>query len=69
VARSKSSFRQRDLTRAAKALRAADIPIERIEITDGKLVIIPADGTPAADANLFELEAARLRKQPKGDAA
>jgi hypothetical protein len=67
MARSKSNFRQRDITRAIKAARAAGVAEPRIEIVDGKIIIITAE-QEKADANLFELEAARLRKQ-HGNAA
>jgi hypothetical protein len=67
MARSKSTFKQRDITRAIKAARAAGVADPRIEIVDGKIIII-TDQTTKADANLFELEAARLRKL-QGDAA
>jgi hypothetical protein len=35
-------FKERDVTRAAKAIRAAGLDIERVEITkDGTIVVIP----------------------------
>ncbi len=35
-------FKERDVTRAAKAIRAAGLDIERVEITkDGAIIIFP----------------------------
>ena len=49
MARSKCAFRQRDVTRAIKAARAADVDIARIEILDGKIVIIPNNSADPDD--------------------
>ena len=39
-------FRQRELTRAIKAMQAAKVEVERIEIApDGKIIIVPKGGT------------------------
>jgi hypothetical protein len=47
MARSKSSFRQRDITRAIKAARAAGVTDPRIEISvDGKIIIITKESEP-----------------------
>jgi hypothetical protein len=46
VARAPSTFRQQDVTRAVKAVSAAGVHIDRIEIDkSGKIVIITADPT------------------------
>lgn len=38
-------FRQRELTRAIRAIRVAGLDVERIEIDrDGKIVIVPKGG-------------------------
>jgi hypothetical protein len=39
--RQQSTFRQSDLTRAVKALRAAGLGIKRAEITKDKIVLVP----------------------------
>jgi hypothetical protein len=41
-------FRQRELTRAVKAMQAAGVEIERIEIDqrDGRIIIVPKGGKP-----------------------
>jgi hypothetical protein len=41
-------FRQRELVRAVKAMTAAGVEIERIEIdqNDGKIVIVPKGNKP-----------------------
>jgi hypothetical protein len=50
VARAPSTFRQQDVTRAAKAVTAAGVHIARIEIDKaGKIVIITADPTNRSD--------------------
>ena len=39
-------FRQRELTRAVRAMQAAGLEIERVEIgQDGKIIIVPKGGT------------------------
>ena len=40
-------FRQRELTRAVRAMQAAGLEIERVEIgQDGKIIIVPKGGKP-----------------------
>jgi hypothetical protein len=46
MARAPSTFRQQDVTRAAKAVTAAGVHIARVEIDKtGKITIITADAT------------------------
>lgn len=45
-----AQFRQRDLIRAIKAAKTAGMDIARVEIVDGKIVIIP--GQPEAMSDL-----------------
>jgi len=46
MARTPSTFRQADLTKAVRAVRAAGVHIARVEIDKtGKIVIITADPT------------------------
>jgi hypothetical protein len=53
MARDPLTFRQRDVTAAIKAVKAAGYSVARIEIDrDGKIVIVPAiasGGEPVAD--------------------
>jgi hypothetical protein len=43
-------FRQRDVTRAVKAARAAGVEIARIEIhSDGKIIVVARNATDIAD--------------------
>ena len=47
-----SAFKQADLTRAAKAMTAAGVDVERYEIDrEGKIVIIPRGASSATGAN------------------
>lgn len=44
------SFRQRDLTRAIKAMRSAGLNVERIEVDkDGKIIVVSAKAETPAD--------------------
>ncbi len=43
MSREKSAFRERDVTRAAKAIAKAGLPVARVEIDkEGKIVVIVA---------------------------
>jgi hypothetical protein len=62
VARSRSTFRQGDVTRAVKAIAAAGIGIARVEIgKDGKIVLVMLQAAAAPqdelDRELTEFEA------------
>ena len=49
MSRGRHTFRQRDLTRALKSMRAAGVPIERIGFDEhGRPVISAAPGTSEA---------------------
>ena len=63
MSRAPSTFLQQDVTRAVKALRAAGVNIVRVEVTkDGKIVIVTAEGQPAAQDDLDrELEEFHVR--------
>lgn len=57
--RERLTFRQRDLTAAIKAVKAAGDRIARIEIDrGGKIVVIPAGEAQAADAGENEWDKA-----------
>jgi hypothetical protein len=51
MARTPSTFRQQDVTRAVKAVTAAGVNIARVEIDkSGKIVIVTADKAPSRRA-------------------
>lgn len=47
----KSTFRKIDVTRAVQAVRAGGITVGRVEIENGKIVVVSATETAPADAN------------------
>jgi len=50
-----SIFKKTDVTRAAKAVRAAGIEIARVEIEkDGKIIIVPGEPMGAAGERMTE---------------
>jgi hypothetical protein len=62
MSRVPSNFRQRDVTRAVKALTKAGVDIARVEIEDGKIAIIvskvgAAQPGDELDSELQEFEA------------
>jgi hypothetical protein len=62
MARAPSTFRQTDVTKAVKAVRAAGVDIVRVEVArDGRIVIV-AEAQPAMQDDLDrELEEFRAR--------
>ena len=55
MARAPSTFRQRDVTRAVKAVTAAGVHIARVEIDKtGKIIIITANTTDQREANEWD---------------
>ena len=64
MARGKCNFRQRDLTAAIKAARAAGVEIVRVEIVGNKIIVVAGnsqDGLPPSelDQELAEFEERR----------
>lgn len=52
MAAARAPFKQIDVTRAAKGVAAAGLPVGRVEIDrDGKIVILIADGGQTAEKN------------------
>lgn len=60
MARTPSNFKQRDVTRALRAAKAAGIEVSRLEIGGGKIVVIPAGGTPSAPVDELDRELAEF---------
>ena len=60
--RSPLTFRQRDVTRAVKAVTAAGLPVNRVEIDkDGRIVVIANQGdTQATATNPWDEAVAKL---------
>jgi hypothetical protein len=60
MSRGPATFRQRDLTAAVKALRAAGCDVARVEIgKDGKIIVVTGRGAdetpePASDTNEWD---------------
>jgi hypothetical protein len=52
--RSKSSFRQTDVTRAVKGVQAANEHVARVEIVDGKIIIITGKPNEAKSENEWD---------------
>jgi hypothetical protein len=48
MSRGKQSFRQGDVTKAVKAVVKAGVPVGRVEIADGKIVVFA--GQPEANS-------------------
>jgi hypothetical protein len=56
MARGRCTFRQNDLTRAVKAVRAAGVPVAKVEVDrDGKIIVVAGQpGQTAAKAERNE---------------
>jgi hypothetical protein len=48
MARGKSTFRQRDVTAAIKGVQKAGCEVARVEVEDGKIIVIAGKPTEAA---------------------
>lgn len=52
MANARATFKQADVTRAAKGVVAAGLPVGRVEIDrEGKIVILIADGGSTVEKN------------------
>jgi hypothetical protein len=57
MARGPSTFRQRDVTAAIKAARAAGVEVARVEVsTDGRILLVLGEAAKAEDANEWDGE-------------
>jgi hypothetical protein len=57
MARSPSTFRQQDVTRAVKAVAAAGVGIARVEIDSaGKIIIVSSEGVAAEPQSELDKE-------------
>jgi len=64
MARGSSTFKQRDVARAIKAMQAVGIEIARVEIgRDGKLVFVVKSSEPAQPEDDTDKEVAALREE------
>jgi hypothetical protein len=53
MARAPSTFRQADVTKAVKAVRAAGVDVLRVELArDGRIVIVTGEPEPAVQDDL-----------------
>lgn len=61
MARGACTFRERDVTRALRATRAAGIEVRRVEIDKhGKIVLVTSGETPAPPADDLDTELAEF---------
>lgn len=61
MARGPSTFRQADITKAVKAVRAAGVDIARVEVAkDGRIVIVTGEA-PSAVQNELDRELQEFR--------
>jgi hypothetical protein len=61
MARSTAKFTELDVTRAVRGAAKAGMTVSRIEIVDGKIIIVAGTGSPAGDDLDRELAAFRAR--------
>jgi hypothetical protein len=66
MARAPCTFRQADVTRAVKAVRAAGVGIARVEIDKSGKIVIVAGGTKAELSEPAPLDAWRERRRGQG---
>lgn len=69
MGRGKCAFRQRDVTRLVKAIKAAGEQVGRVEVdNDGRIAIIarkPSDATKASELNPWDTVLAGETKQKR----
>jgi hypothetical protein len=66
MARGECKFRQREITRALKAARAAGLAVDRVEITsDGKIVVHVGSGDDLKHTNTADIVMERLKHHGK----
>jgi hypothetical protein len=51
MSRGQQTFKQRDVTKAIKATVKAGIPVERVEIDNGKIIIVIAKAEDAVNGD------------------
>ena len=66
MARAPSTFRQKDVTRAVKAVAAAGVNIARVEIDKSGKIVIVTGGAKAELSELAPLDAWRERRRGQG---
>jgi hypothetical protein len=62
MARDRLTFRQRDLSAAIKAIKAAGEKVARVEVRTDGVIVIPIEGCTPASANSDEAENLKTRK-------
>jgi hypothetical protein len=48
MSRGAHTFKQGDLAKALKAAARAGVKVQRVEITEGKIILFPGDPVPSA---------------------
>jgi hypothetical protein len=67
MARRPCTFKQQDVTRALRGAKAAGIEIQRVEIDNGKIIIVAAGDSPQTSEDELDRELADFRARHGSD--